>query len=331
MRHHVPIVVFTATSMVLVSIGTSGCAPEPTSALREGAAEDDHNEPPPGGEVRPDEDDGIDTGGDTGDPPDTDDDPVTPSDELVCYPGADGAWETCLPLVSWETAWGDDYAYPEPLDGDPLYSAPLRFIDLNGAEASADPQLAPNFALSELMQSWKGRFALYQPHALEHLQSIRDAIGGPLTINSGYRNVTYNAGVGGAAWSRHLYGDAADMASAAASLDELAGLCADLGAGYVGQYESHVHCDWRDDDLEPGFYATDATLQSTAAGWRVEHADGPEGALRILWSAHDASGALLASHEGSVFSPPTATVHMRADVGGLRTLAVRLAAAEFSQ
>ena len=301
------------------------CAPEPSRALREGAAERDPNAPPAAG-------DGGGDGRDTGDTDgDTDGDPVTPADEEVCYAGPDGAWTTCLPLVSWEASWGPDYAYPDPLDGDPHYAAPLRFIDLEAADSVADPMLAANFALSELMQSWKGRFALYQPDTLAHLQAIRDQIGGPLTINSGYRNVSYNAGVGGATWSRHIYGDAADMAASGASLDELAALCADRGAGYIGMYETHVHCDWRDDTPEPAFYAASATLRRVGPHWEVAGAEGPEGRLRIAWSAEDAAGRELARHQGPTFVAPPAARSLRADLGGLRALRVRLDPGETPQ
>jgi uncharacterized protein YcbK (DUF882 family) len=308
------------------------CAPEPDPA-REGAAEDDPNVPP--GDSGGDEgagDDGVDAGDDTGDSEVPDADlPTTPVDEVVCYPGEDGAGTTCLPLVSWEAAWGADYTYPEPLEGDPQYSAPIRFIDLDAPEAAADPQLAPNFALSELMQAWKGRFGMFQPHAVSHLQTIRDRIGGPLTVNSGYRNVSYNAGVGGATWSRHQYGDAADMRSDAASLDELGALCGELGAGYIGYYDTHVHCDWRDDPLEPAFFAEAATLIADGGVLRVSDVDGPEGRLRVRWAALDAAERTLSRAEGEAFRPPAGAARVHVDIGGVRTLSVRLAAAPTAQ
>ncbi|MEC7949113.1 MAG: D-Ala-D-Ala carboxypeptidase family metallohydrolase [Myxococcota bacterium] len=303
--------ILTATLVVLATSGA--CA----DTLGEGKRERDPGEPPTGA-------------GDTGDASDgTEPDPdVMPSDETVCYPGEDQRWTTCLPLVSWDASWGADYEYPEPLDGDPQYRSPLRYIDLHGAEAAADTPLAPNFVLGELMQRRKGRFGLFQPHSLAHLQTIRDAIGGPLTINSGYRNVTYNAGVGGATWSRHLYGDAADMASSAASLDELGALCEELGAGYVGYYETHVHCDWRDDPLEQAFFAEAATFQATGHGWAVHGIHASEGVLRIRWEARAAGGGVLAHHTGRTFQPPAGTSYLLADIGGVRTLALRLARGE---
>lgn len=180
--------------------------------------------------------------------------PRTPELEVgeVCYPGDDGG-AACLPLVAWDASWGSDYAYPAPYQGSPQYEAPRYFVDL--AVEDPDRAVAPNFALGELMQQAKGRYGVYQPHVVEYLQAIRDAIGGPLNVNSGYRSPGYNAGLeGSATYSRHMYGDAADIWSPVASLDELIALCEELGAGYIGTYPTHVHCDWRDDPLEPAFY-----------------------------------------------------------------------------
>ena len=212
-------------------------------------------------------------------PEDTGDTGVAPSNEQVCYPGADGAWTTCLPLVDWQAGWGADYAYPDPMDGSALYRAPIRFVDLS--EGDPGVMLAANFALSELMQEHKGRYGVFQPHAVERIQALRERVGGPVTINSGYRNVTYNAGVGGATWSRHMYGDALDMRSSAASLDALAGHCEALGAGYIGWYETHIHCDWRDDPLDEAFFGP------APPPWndRIDGCENEDGPPRRSWRA----------------------------------------------
>lgn len=171
----------------------------------------------------------------------------------VCYPGADSAGDTCVPVVAWDPAWGSDYEYPEPLDGSAAYSKPARFVDLSAVDPAL--ALAPNFVLDEFMQEWKGRYGVYQPHVVETLQAMRSDSGGALYVNSGYRSPGYNASLeGSATWSRHMYGDAVDMYSATLSLSELGDLCESYGADYVGMYSSHVHCDWRYSPLEPAFY-----------------------------------------------------------------------------
>lgn len=43
------------------------------------------------------------------------------------------------------------------------------------------------------------------------LDPLREAWGGPVVVNSGYRSPALNAAVGGAPRSRHMYGEAADI------------------------------------------------------------------------------------------------------------------------
>lgn len=291
--------------------------------IREGEAELDPNAPaeeaddtaaPSEPETEPEDTGGADTG-------------VEPGPEEVCYPGAAGDYTACLPLLSHRSSWGSDYTYPEPYNGSEQYSAPVRFIDLT----VADPDLAltPNFLLDEVMQEYKGDYGMYQVHVMEYLQVIRDTTAAPLYINSGYRNVSYNAGVGGATYSRHMYGDAVDMYSNDASLSELAAICEDLGAGYVSEYTSHVHCDWRDDALDAAFFdvgraATaapstvhEATLVSGAAGdWRAPARGFDEGEPRRLWAAFDAAGVLLVVAAGEVFVPPADAARLSVEIGG---------------
>jgi hypothetical protein len=300
-------------------------------AVREGQAELDPNTPSdsPADTGTPDDtptDTGsIDTGDDTG---------AVPAPDEVCYPGSAEDYTACLPLIPHSTAWGSDYAYPEPYGDSGQYSAPARFIDLTVADP--DLMLAPNFALGEVMQEYKGDYGLYQVHVMEHLQAIRDSIGAALYINSGYRNVSYNAGVGGATYSRHMYGDAVDMYSNAASLSELADICDSLGAGYVSEYETHVHCDWRDDALDAAFYdvgrsRTDAgapehraTLIAEAGRWSAPATGFDEGEPLRIWSAWAADGALLLVGEGAHFTPPADAARLSVEIGGQVDAAVDL-------
>ena len=48
----------------------------------------------------------------------------------------------------------------------------------------------------------------------EVLDPVREAFGGPIVVNSGYRCPRHNAAVGGVRNSQHLRGDAADIAPA---------------------------------------------------------------------------------------------------------------------
>ena len=82
-----------------------------------------------------------------------------------------------------------------------------------------------------------------------------------------------DAGVGGATHSRHVYGDSFDIRSSAASLDALADHCQTLGAGYIGWYESHIHCDWRDDPMSEAFFGPPGPPPQERSGCTDE--DGP--------------------------------------------------------
>ena len=214
----------------------------------EGPDEPSDEDPP---EDDPPEDTGPQDDEDTGDGSDTGS--VTEESVVeVCYPGESSDYTACFPLVPATDSMGLDYAYPDLFEGNPQYSAPTAYLDLRVSDH--EHSLSPNFVFSEFMSEAKGPFGFFQVHVVESLQAIREASGGPIFINSGYRNVSYNESVGGATWSRHLYGDAVDMYSGVLSLSELEDVCEDLGADFTLLYETHVHCDWRDHPLDSSFF-----------------------------------------------------------------------------
>jgi zinc D-Ala-D-Ala carboxypeptidase len=79
------------------------------------------------------------------------------------------------------------------------------------------------------------------------LQAMRHAMGDrPIVVNGGFRSVACNNAVGGAAASRHLYGDAVDLGAGAQGFCGLAlqarnhGFSEILGPGYPG-HSDHTH------------------------------------------------------------------------------------------
>ena len=185
-------------------------------------------------------------------------DTTTPaSATIVCYPGGTNDYDACLETSELSSEF-EDYEYPPPLDGDPLYAAPTRFLDLEDLET--DLEITRHFVLGELAQIEKGRWAVLQLHAVERLHDIRRAIG-PVTITSAYRGPAYNDDVGGVTYSRHMYGDGFDMVPLEATLDDLVDACEAESAGFIELYENHVHCDWRDDALDTVFYPSAATAR----------------------------------------------------------------------
>jgi len=175
--------------------------------------------------------------------------PTTPP--RVCYQGEHNAWNVCFDLVP-RTAF-NVAGYNYPASSDPRYQPPVNYLDLDNVPPES--RLALNFRLDEFLQAWKGRYGVFSAQTVARFQAVRSQLGVPLYVNSGYRNPQYNASVGGATFSRHMYGDAADVTTqGATSLQAIANACNNHGAGFVLVYTSHVHCDWRDDPLGHDFW-----------------------------------------------------------------------------
>lgn len=256
---------------------------------------------------------------------DTGDIEPLPTEILACYLGPARDYSVCLPVVAYDPAvFGGDYEYPDGSSSGQAYATPMRFIDISAH--STELEIAPNFVLSEYLQEWKGRYGVMQDHVVDRLQDIRDQIGEPLTVNSGYRNPAYNVSIGGADLSRHMYGDAADIRSGSYSVEALGVVCEELGADYVGLYEDgHTHCDWRYAEADGAFYGEihqrpipTETAQVRAFG-RVLTAPAygfDEGEPLRRWTAYDADARVLISTTGREFEPPAGSVRVAVVVGG---------------
>jgi uncharacterized protein YcbK (DUF882 family) len=90
------------------------------------------------------------------------------------------------------------------------------------------------------------------PNVIElskQLQALRDDIGEPLTILSGFRTVAWNARVGGKVKSQHLYARAADLTCKSLKPRELKARIEKLikakkmKDGGIGLYPGFVHYD----------------------------------------------------------------------------------------
>lgn len=68
----------------------------------------------------------------------------------------------------------------------------------------------PNFSPQELACRGTGSLTV-NTDALDRLQQLREAVGVPLIVTSGYRSPSHNKAVGGAANSMHLRGQAFDI------------------------------------------------------------------------------------------------------------------------
>lgn len=178
----------------------------------------------------------------------------------ACYFSDSSLVAPCLktiPLVLNEDSM--EYIYPDPFEAInfPLtqnpyqYLPPINTIDLLDIEQGF--KLSPHFKSVELMSPRKGQHGFFSPNAFYYLNRMRALIKAPLIITSGYRSPVYNEKIGGAQWSRHKYGDAADIVSKSLTVEELAEICKE-NKGFSITYRNHVHCDWRKEPLHKAFF-----------------------------------------------------------------------------
>lgn len=71
--------------------------------------------------------------------------------------------------------------------------------------------LTKNFSRYEFRCGHCGRLDVLDMELVWALQRLRDKVGKPLPLNSGYRCCAGNASVGGTQYSQHLFGRAADI------------------------------------------------------------------------------------------------------------------------
>ena len=79
------------------------------------------------------------------------------------------------------------------------------------------------------------------------LQKVRTHFGKAVTINSAFRTVSKNKDVGGAAYSQHLYGTAADIVVKGVKPKDVAAYVETLmpNSGGIGIYSTFTHIDVR--------------------------------------------------------------------------------------
>lgn len=100
-----------------------------------------------------------------------------------------------------------------------------------------DIKIAPHFRLWEFECPCCFRVRLH-PVLLEKLEKLRQEMGIPIVITSGYRCEKHNREVGGVAKSLHLFGQAADIAIPARIMDQVCWLARKAGFDQVIPYHS---------------------------------------------------------------------------------------------
>ena len=114
--------------------------------------------------------------------------------------------------------------------------------------------LSPNFTVGEFACRDGSDPIFIDSDLVALLQAIRDHFGKPVAITSGWRTAAHNAAVGGARFSQHCYGRAADIRVPGASVEAVAAYVEALlpGTGGLGRYPAKpgravgwVHVDTR--------------------------------------------------------------------------------------
>ena len=110
-------------------------------------------------------------------------------------------------------------AYPsQPLKGLAIYEAPEAFVEVT--PDNTDIPVSPNFTLGNFLCKQASGFPKYlivRPELIQKLEVVLEELNAQddqvtgLTVMSGFRTPGYNRSIGNGEFSRHVWGDAADV------------------------------------------------------------------------------------------------------------------------
>ncbi|HWI52732.1 MAG TPA: D-Ala-D-Ala carboxypeptidase family metallohydrolase [Symbiobacteriaceae bacterium] len=140
-------------------------------------------------------------------------------------------------------------SYPDPASSPnaTYYKRPVWFITVDSTVRAA--KAAANFTIGEFISETGLTSAIVDPLMVQHSQNARNRYG-VLVVNSGYRSPAHNRAIGGATYSRHMWGDAVDMdANTSAQYSAINSAFAAESPSYVESFAeggyNHWHGDWR--------------------------------------------------------------------------------------
>jgi uncharacterized protein YcbK (DUF882 family) len=109
-------------------------------------------------------------------------------------------------------------------------------------------KISKNFSLHEFECHDGSHLVKLDEVLIEKLQQLRDKIGLPITINSGYRTPEHNTKIGGAPKSQHMLGKAADISVRGWTAKQITEMAETIGFGGIGIYhkQNFVHVDVRE-------------------------------------------------------------------------------------
>lgn len=114
-------------------------------------------------------------------------------------------------------------------------------------EKNGNDMLSENFKVKEFASTDGADPIFVSPQLITVLQSIRSHFKRPVTINSGYRTHSRNQAIGGARYSQHQYGIAADIVVSGINPKDVAAYAERLlqNTGGIGIYQTFTHIDVR--------------------------------------------------------------------------------------
>lgn len=145
-------------------------------------------------------------------------------------------------------------SYPEPGDlpfasrRRAHYQPPEYFIDISALSTTTrNARASTNFSVNEyvrLPDRNGDRRCYIDAQIAQHVQDLREAWGGPLILNSTFRSPRFNAAIGGAVFSRHMYGDALDVAVPdARRARDFYNLALAIGVDFVDAFDNTISAD----------------------------------------------------------------------------------------
>ena len=136
------------------------------------------------------------------------------------------------------------------LDNEPKGDKPMIIINAYSEKNDGEKKLSNNFKVREFLCNDGSDVIFIAPKLVETLQKIRDHFNKPVIIDSAYRTPGYNKKVGGADFSQHTYGTAADIHIKGVTVAQINAYAETLmpTAGGIGLYtkQGFVHVDVRE-------------------------------------------------------------------------------------
>lgn len=113
--------------------------------------------------------------------------------------------------------------------------------------ADGNKMVSTNFRVREFACQDGSDPIIISDKLVQILQAIRSHFGQPVNITSGYRTVSHNKKVGGADYSQHIYGMAADIQVVGVKAEDVADYAEKLlpNTGGIGRYKDFTHIDVR--------------------------------------------------------------------------------------